>query len=150
MEHREIDFIARRYRHGRFAVEPALRRIVPASGRWSTRMRVAATVAVVVVMSAAAALIINNNYSISSDPVTGEVEQTAPAQTPETIVRVIDFEETPLPVVIDKIKEVYGVEITGIPKNAADYTLSLHYEGSAVDLITTINDILDTEMEVKK
>lgn len=113
-------------------------------------MRVAATVAVVVVMSAAAALIIHNNYSVGSEQGTGTVEPTLPAQTPETIVRVIDFEETPLPVVIDKIKEVYGVEITGVPDNAADYTLSLRYEGSAVDLIATINDILDTEMEVKK
>lgn len=150
MEHREIDFIARRYRSGRFAVEPALRRIIPASGRWSTRMRVAATVAVVVVMSAAAALIIHSNYTIGSGAATETVEPTAPAPSPETIVKVIDFEETPLPVVIDKIKEVYGVEITGVPENADDYTLSLRYEGNAVDLIATINDILETEMEVKK
>lgn len=73
-----------------------------------------------------------------------------PDVVPESAVRAIDFENTPLPTVISEIREVYGVELTGIPDNAVDYRLSLHYEGSAEDLIATINEILDTKMAVKE
>ena len=64
------------------------------------------------------------------------------------VVRVIDFEEAPLTDVVEKIREVYGVEVVGLPANPGQYTLSLHYEGSAIDLVETINDILDTDMTV--
>ena len=69
---------------------------------------------------------------------------------PTEVVKVIDFENTALPVVISKIKEVYGVEVINVPENAETYYLSLHYEGNAVDLVLTINEILDTEMRVKE
>ena len=64
-------------------------------------------------------------------------------------VKVVDFENAPLPVVVERIREVYGVEVDGLPENADDYVLSLHYEGTPVDLVDTINDLLSTEMTVK-
>ena len=59
------------------------------------------------------------------------------------------FENSPLPVVYERNREVYGVEVDGLPENADDYVLSLHYEGTPVDLVDTINDLLSTEMTVK-
>ena len=51
---------------------------------------------------------------------------------------------------VDKIEEVYGVEVTGLPENAEEYRLSLHYEGNPVELVETINDILDIKMAIKE
>ena len=36
------------------------------------------------------------------------------------------------------------------PKMPKSITSLLHYEGNAVDLVATINDILETQMTVKK
>lgn len=77
-----------------------------------------------------------------------KTEVVSPATHGENIVRVIDFENAPLPVVVDKISRTYDVEITGLPESPDDYKLSLHYEGTASDLVETINEILGTEMTV--
>lgn len=65
-------------------------------------------------------------------------------------VKVIDFENTPLPEVVERIKEVYGVDVSGVPADAAGYRLSLHYQGEADDLISVINDILGTDMKIEE
>lgn len=145
-EDKNIDFVARHYREDSFVAEKALRRIRPVASGWWTRSRIAAAAVVLLAVSATAAVIIGKSLSVAdSAPVTEE--QTVPAAE---VVRVIDFEEASLPVVIKKIKEVYGVEISGVPEKADEYTLSLHYEGSAIDLVETINTILGTEMKVKQ
>ena len=148
MENKDIDYIAKHYEKGRFALEPALRRIHPAAMRRWSPVRIAAALAAAVVLSATAAVLVHNDFFVDSKP---KVEQT-PAESiaAKDVVRVIDFEETPLPVVVEKIKEVYGVEVAGLPENADGYVLSLHYEGSATDLVETINDILETDMTVKE
>lgn len=147
-DNKEINYIAKHYQEGRFAVEPALRRIRPeALRRWSP-VRIAAALAAAVVLSATAAVLVHNDFFMDSKPT---VEQeTTESVAAEAVVRVIDFEEAPLPEVVEKIKEVYGVEVAGVPENADGYVLSLHYEGSATDLLETINDILETDMTVKK
>lgn len=104
-------------------------------------MRVAAAIASVVVLSAVGA-IVYHRYSLPEAPATVQPEISAER------VRVIDFEDAPLPTVVAKISEVYGVEVTGMPDNADDYRLSLHYEGNAGALVETINEILGTNMAV--
>lgn len=144
----EISYIAKRYRRGRFSVDKAWQRlnIKPAS-KW-TRFRVAAAIASVVVLSATAA-VLYHRYELNTHTETALPEETEQATTLKA-VKVIDFENTPLPTVISKIKEVYGVEVSNIPDNAEEYHLSLHYEGNAVDLISNINEILETQMTVKE
>lgn len=139
---KEISYVAKRYRKGKFATDKGWKRlgIAPSHRLW--RMRVAAAIASVIALSAIAA-IFYHEYSLYEEPI---VERQMPDTIQATAVRVIDFENTPLPTVISKIREVYGVEITGIPDNATDYRLSLHYEGNVVDLVETINEILDTKM----
>lgn len=145
-DNKEIDFIAKHYRKGRFDADKALRRIKPVRRfRWTAARTVAAS-ALIAVVGATAAIIYNTGYFTTSSE---SMEQTQSViVAPETIVRVIDFENAPLPVVVEKIKEVYGVEVIGLPANANAYRLSLHYEGTAIDLLDTINDILDTDMQI--
>ena len=141
---KNIDFVARHYRKGSFSTDKGLKAIgFGAVGRWN-RLKVAAAVAVIVVLSASAVLIYNR-YVPSQTDLTSE-ESEVVQQSLSEAVRIIDFEDTPLPDVVDRIKDVYGVEIENLPVDADRYTLSLRYEGTADDLVETINDILGTEM----
>lgn len=142
----EISYIAKRYRKGRFSADKGWKRLGIAPSFRVRRMRIAAAIASFVVLTAAAAVIYRNDTVSETN---AEIPQTV-TQNPREVVKVMDFENTPLPVVVDKIKEVYGVEVTGLPENADEYRLSLHYEGNPVELVATINDILDTKMAIKK
>lgn len=145
-EEKEISFIAERYRKGKFSVEKGWNRLGIAPSYKMKRMRVAAAVASAVVLSAAAA-IVWQNYHLSGIEPAVPVEEVA---APEKVVKVIDFEDASLPMVISKIKDLYGVEVVNIPENAGQYKLSLHYEGNAEDLVNTINEILETQMKIAK
>lgn len=144
-KHDNIDYIAARYRDGLFKVKPALERITSKKSSWWSPFRIAAASAAVVVLSATAAVVVHYHNISEAEPVESIVQPS-----PVMAIKIIDFENTPLPTVVEKIKEVYGVEVTGIPENPENYVLSLHYEGTASDLLDTINDILDTEMEIEK
>lgn len=144
MKTKEVDFIARRYKKGRFSTDAGWQRlgIVPVS-IWR-KYRVAAAVAATVILSATAT-ILYREYRMDDEP-----KQAAPVVTdnPLAVVKVIDFEDTPLPEVVKRIESVYNVKIDNIPDNPEDYELSLHYEGTPADLISVINDILETQMTV--
>lgn len=147
MKDKDIEFVARHYRRGSFAADKAWRRIGIARLSIWRRYRAAAAIAAFVVLSAAAVVI----YRVTDMSTKPEIEtQTpeVPAQVAE--VKVIDFENTALPEVVERIKEVYGVEIENMPADAEAYRLSLHYEGTADDLVAVINDILGTQLSVKR
>lgn len=141
----DINFIARRFRQGLFDVEPALNRIIPQRPSLWRRIRVAAAIGGFVVISATAALIIRHNYFPDRTPA---VEQPSRSPMTSDVIHPMDFEDTPLPLVVEEINAVYGVEVTNLPDHPESYTLSLHYEGTASDLVETINDILDTHMTI--
>ena len=144
MKDNEVDFIARRYKKGRFSPDTGWRRLGIAPISIWRRYRVAAAVAATVILSATATMIYRE-YRMNDVP-----QQTIPVETvsPLTEVKVIDFENAPLPDVIKKIESVYSVRINGIPESPEEYVLSLHYEGTPTDLISVINDILETQMTV--
>lgn len=143
MKNKEVDFIARRYKKGRFSPDAGWQRMGIAPVSIWRRYRVTAAVAATVILSATAT-ILYREYRMDDEP-----KQAAPVVVnPLAVVKVIDFEETPLPEVIKKIESVYNVRIDNIPDNPEDYELSLHYEGTPADLISVINDILETQMTV--
>lgn len=146
MKNKEIDFIARRYRKGRFSPDSGWRRLGIAPESLWKRYRVAATVAATVILSATAT-ILYREYRLNDIP-----QQTVPTETvsPLAEVKVIDFENAPLPDVVKKIEAVYNVKVEGIPASPEEYVLSLHYEGTPTDLISVINDILETQMSVSE
>lgn len=144
MKNKELDFIARRYKKGRFSPDAGWHRLGIAPVSLWRRYRVAAAVAATVILSATAA-IVYKEYRLDEVP-----QQTAPVKntSPLKEVKVIDFENAPLPDVIKKIESVYGVKVEGVPASPEGYVLSLHYEGTPTDLISVINDILETKMIV--
>lgn len=147
-QEKEIKFVANRYRPGRFNTDRAWNRLGIATSFKRKRLRIAAAAAGMVFLSATAAFVYRQ-YSVGSSNNIDMMEQMQ-TESPVYAVKVIDFEDTPLPIVIDRIKDVYGVEVTNIPDDADDYRLSLHYEGNAIDLVETINDILNTQMRVEE
>lgn len=144
MENREIDFIARHYRRGLFLSSRGWRRLGIGPSAALRRLRVAAAAALVVALSAAAA-VFYSDYRADQSPVQGADTMTA---SPLTVVKVIDFENAPLPDVIAEIESVYGVKVENLPERPEEFELSLHYEGTPTDLITVINDILGTRLTV--
>lgn len=160
MDERDINFIARHYRRGLFSAERGWRRLGLRGYTLRRRYRIAAAIGAFVVLTASAAII----YQSTRPAEHTEVESAPPAvhvdtgadnaanvtATPEKSVRPIDFENTPLPVVVEKVNDTYGVTLTNLPADADSYRLSLHYEGTAEDLVETINDILGINLEVSQ
>lgn len=145
MDEKDIKFIAKRYRSGRFSTKEGWKKLgIRPVSVW-VKYRVAAAITAAVVLTASATIISKANMAPGEGTKT---EVVSPATHGENIVRVIDFENAPLPVVVDKISRTYDAEITGLPESPDDYKLSLHYEGTASDLVETINEILGTEMTV--
>ncbi|MDE6582851.1 MAG: DUF4974 domain-containing protein [Duncaniella sp.] len=142
----DIDFIARRYKEGRFNTTDGWRRLGIAPSSIWRRFRVAAATAAVVALSAAAALYYTGHTARDLEP--QHIESAAPEAL--TTVKVIDFENAPLPEVVSRIEEIYNVKVDNLPDDAATYSLSLHYEGNPKDLIGVINDILGTHMTVSE
>ena len=144
MKNKEVDFIARRYKRGRFSPDAGWHRLGIASVSIWRRYRVAAAVAATVILSATAT-ILYREYRLNVIP-----QQTVPVETVSQLaeVKVIDFENAPLPDVIKRIESVYGVKVEDVPSSPEGYVLSLHYEGTPTDLISVINDILETKMTV--
>lgn len=144
MANKDIDFVASHYREHRFSADAGWRRLGIASASTWKRFRAAAAVAGIVVLSATAALIYRQ-YDIDGER---QTEVQAPAVGRLTVVKTIDFENAPLAQVVEKIEAVYDVKVENLPDKPDDYRLSLHYEGTATDLVGTINDILGTDMTV--
>lgn len=146
MENKEIKFIADRYKKGRFSTDKGWNRLGIRSVSIWKKYRVAAAVAAAVVITASAAVI----YKVTTVPSAPlETGISVPTVADKDAVKIIDFENTPLTVVVEKINETYGVKVTGLPESPDKYRLSLHYEGTASDLVETINEILGTELTVK-
>lgn len=144
---REIDFIATRYKEGRFKKNEALRAIIPAKKGWWTPAKVAASAIILLAISASAAFLMTVRYS--GNPAQEKTIVISDPSDKAREIRVIDFEDTPLPTVAKKVSEIYEVEVSGLPENASEITISLHYEGNVDDLIDSINEILDTNLRVK-
>lgn len=58
------------------------------------------------------------------------------------------FNDTPLTDVVSQIQQTYGVKVKNIPPE--DYHLTGVYEGTADDIIATINDLLGINLEIEK
>lgn len=140
----DIDFVARHYRKGLFSVDAGWRRLGLRPFAFWRRMRVAAAVAAAVALSATAAIIYREYSAADAERQPVPVVVASPLDE----VKVIDFENASLAQVVDEIEAVYGVKVDNLPPDAGGYALSLHYEGSPVDLIDVINGILGTHMTV--
>lgn len=144
MDSKDIDFVARHYRKGLFSVRAGWRRLGIGTAVRIRGLRIVAAIAAMVILSGTAAIIYRNNRAEDVQ------EQSVPVRTVGSLdeVKVIDFEDASLTDVVAKIESTYDVKVGGLPESPEEYRLSLHYEGTPVDLIATINDILGTQMTV--
>lgn len=147
---KEIHFVAGHYRRHAFVVSDGWRRLGIAGRSWFNT-RIAAAVAVGVVLTVSAGIYTWVNY-IAVEPQSGAVQpvvDSSPSDI-ETMPRVvrIEFTDAPLCDVVSEIEEVYGVRIVNAPRE--EYRLTLSYEGTAEELVETINEILGTKLEIKE
>lgn len=147
MKESDIKFVARHYRQGAFSTSAGWRKLGITASTWWSKSKIAAAIAGVVVLGATASIIINRHF-ITGTSASNEITTSTPATT--HIVKAIDFVDTPLPAVVEEINRVYDVNVTNLPDEASSYRLTLHYQGNATDLINTINDILDTDMQIEE
>ena len=144
-----IEFVSRHYRRNAFNVAEGWKRLGIKRFRWSA-FKIAASVAAFIAVSATATIL----YVELKKPDTAVPQQTEivtnESVSPVKVVKVIDFDNTPLPEVLQKIEEVYGVRVMNLPDDAESIRLSLHYTGNVLELVDTINEILETELTVKQ
>lgn len=103
--------------------------------------------------ASAAALIAAATFYFAGRPETTEVpapqpvvvQPTVPA---EAVSARIEFTDASLTTVVKQIEKTYGVRITNVPEG--DYRLTLSYEGTAADLVATINDILSIHLTIEQ
>lgn len=145
-EEKSIEFVAKHYRTGKFNADRGWKRLGIVRWFWNWK-RISAAAAVGVVVISAAAFAVYENYFAETTPHQEVITNTA---SPAYMVKAIDFENAPLPRVIESIENTYGVRISNIPEDAEGFNLSLHYEGNAFELVETINDILDINLTVEE
>lgn len=143
---KSVRFVARHFSPEAFSRTKAWQRLgIPAVSvsRFQLRrsLKYAAVGIGVVALTASAILLINRD---ASAPVT----EGAPAETAVPVSSTLRFNDTPLTEVVKSIEQTYGVRVTNIP--AEDYRLTGVYEGTADDILATINDLLGTNLEIEK
>lgn len=141
-----VSFVAKNYEEGFFSEKKAWRKLMPSNHVFSLRHIAAASVAVAVVT--ASAFIYN---AVVSERETSEcvIEDRQETQQPipdRYFSTRIEFKDTPIKEVVEKIKEVYHVDIINVPDS--ELCLTLNYEGTAEELIALINELTGAEMEV--
>lgn len=146
---RHSDFVARHYREGAFSERDAWRRlgidVEPRVSRWR-RWRVAAGIAVAVALGATAALVAYR----PATPEPAAAVQTAPPVDLIHTPHPITFDNATLPQVVAEIKKVYDVELSGLPADPERIVVTMHYDGSAADLVATLNDTFDLNLKITR
>ncbi|MCM1490579.1 MAG: hypothetical protein NC095_07115 [Muribaculum sp.] len=145
-EDKNIEFVAKHYRTSKFNADRGWKRLGISRRFWNWK-RVSAAAAVGVVVVSAAAFAVYENYYVDTP---SQQEVTPNTVAPAYMIKAIDFENAPLPKVIESIENTYEVKIINIPDDATDFNLSLHYEGNAFELVETINDILDINLKIEE
>ncbi len=137
-----LSFVARHYRAGAFA-----RRHFFAPALWrGRRLRVAASIAGAALLASACYFGLTGSFDRTPEvPVTAEAP-AAPAESTVAMSTHIEFDNAPLSAVIAEIERIYNVKIGNIPTDEPRLTLS--YDGTASDLVATINELLGTELTV--
>lgn len=144
-----IEFVARHYRAG--ALKPTLR-FAPV--QWWRRRGVAAAASVAaVLLVSAAVLTFTHRPEPAPEPAAPAVEaaapQSAPAPAPTARVERIEIADAPLGEVMAVIESTYGVRVS-CPEAEESMRVTLSYEGTAADLVATINSVEGTHIIIEE
>lgn len=140
-----IKFVAEHYRKGAF--QPVMR-FAPLSF-WQRRGTVAACIAAGLLVASACVYFLiptsNTTKSVHTEqPTVIEVTQT---QVSELEVKSMEFTDATLAEVVEAIEQTYNVKVEGLEADS-DIRLTLRYEGTAIDLVETINELEGTELTI--
>lgn len=118
---------------------------------WRRRPAVAAAIATGVLAVSAGIYALMPQHTTqppTTATATTVVEQHKPQYNEKQIAR-LEFTDSPLPEVVKSIEQTYGVTIEGYDENS-ELRLTLSYEGTAADIVETINLTLGTELKIKQ
>lgn len=145
---KSLGFVAENYDDESFSAKKAWRRISLRKREWRIR-RIAAASAAAIVIFASSAFIYR--YVKTSGGDAGAVEKTETiekAPSLKTVSKRIEFNDAPVSVVVREIERVYGVKVINVPDSGLRLTLS--YEGTAEDLVNTINELEGTDLKISE
>ncbi len=141
-------FVAQHYERGRFDQASAWKRMGLGSSK-SHRWRFAAAASVLAAITVSACIYYMKSYQpmpIAADTETTQTTKTTKPTTATVKSEVIEFNDAPLVDVVAKIEEVYGVHIDNVPNE--EYFVTMRYEGTATDLVNTINETLGCNLTI--
>lgn len=147
-----LEFVTRHYRAGAFSAEDGLERLSAEHGieskerQWWRGRGIAAAAVVGAVLVASAAIYTFIAKAPANDGKDVNIEQVNTAVDAANISQKIAFNDADLATVVKEIETVYGVNIENVPTES--YRLTLSYEGTAKDLVETINDLLDIQLKI--
>ncbi len=143
----DLQFVAHHFKEGTLLPSNGWRKFKLTHHLSSVRFRVAAASIAAVVFAASASIYY---FSSHTTPSTSEesikVATQGTALPPDTKTAKIEFKNTPLSEVVAEIERVYGVKVINIPTDQIMVTIS--YEGTASDVVETINDLFDTHLKI--
>lgn len=147
-----LRFVMQFYKPGAFIAknDPSLTFTTHAI-KWWQRKSIAATLIGVALAASAIAIGYVAIYEPKhTDPTAIQSTSAQPAtvSNEEKSMR-IEFNDAPLAIVVPEIEKVYDVKIEGLSPNDT-HRITLSYEGTAADLIATINETLGTNLTIAK
>lgn len=143
-----LDFVVRFYRPGAFRPDGWF--IETPLPFWR-RHAVAASIIGTVLVAAAAVTtyVVLDHHSPATHTAPVPTTESPSVEIPVAVeVATVEFENASLSEVVAAIENTYGVKVTGMSNT--DTRLTLHYQGTAEDLVETINDLLGTNLKVEK
>lgn len=147
-----LNFVTSHYREGAFRPDPDLFRTKRSFQQLLRRHGVAAAVVAGILTVAACAVVLSlRDAEIHEQLITpAETEQSVEPtveNTADSVVK-LEFTDAPLSEVVEEIEKSYNVTVENIP--ATDLRLTLSYEGTATDLVDTINELLGTKLKISE
>ncbi len=145
---KSLDFVVRYYRKGAFRPRRLgkILEFVPRYSFFCRRNIAAACVATALIASAGIGVYFYTHPNDSTG--TSQIPAVETTVTASKEVHRIEFNNVPLTTVVKEIEKTYNVKISSLPKE--QYRLTLSYEGTAEDLVATINELLGTNLEIEQ
>ncbi len=143
----DLQFVAYHFKEGALLPSNGWRKFKLIHHLSSIRFKAAAASIAAVVLAASASI-----YYLSSHTTPSTSEESINIATiesslpPDTKTAKIEFKHAPLSEVVAEIERVYGVRIDNMPTDQIMVTIS--YEGTASDVVDTINDLFDTHLKI--
>lgn len=143
----DLQFVAHHFKEGALLPSEGWRRFRLTHNLSTFRRHIAAASIAAVVLAATASI-----YYYSSNDTPSQAEESVniisseAAVASDTKTAKIEFHNAPLTDVIAEIERVYGVRIIDIPEDQILVTIS--YEGTASDVVETINELFDTNLKI--